>query len=201
MEIIKLAPDQKEKAITIVSAAFFNYPEFSHYFPDPNRRRHCLRWYLGKVVNTALQYGEVYTNEEVSGVAFILLPGHTRISQWEYIRCGFLPAPFVLGLRDFARSQDGEKYIGDVHEAIMGRQPHYYLWGLAVDPFQKQKGIGTALLKPILKKADAEKMPVYLETHDEKNVAYYQKFGFELVSESIIPQFSIPVWAMVREPV
>jgi ribosomal protein S18 acetylase RimI-like enzyme len=200
MEIVKLAPAQKEKAITVVSAAFFDYPEFIHYFPDPNRRRHCLPWYLGKVINTALEYGEVYTNDEISGVAFILPPGHTRISQLEYMHCGFLPAPFVLGLRNFIRSQNGEDYIGNVHEATMGGRPHYYLWGLAVDPFQKRKGIGTALLKPLLQKADADQKPVYLETHDEKNVAYYQQFGFELASKSIVPQFNIPVWAMVREP-
>ena len=38
----------------------------------------------------------------------------------------------------------------------MGDRPHYYLWGLTVDPSQKRKGIGTALLKPVIEKADVE---------------------------------------------
>ena len=201
MEIVKLDPSKKKHAVNVLCAAFFDYPEFDFYFPDPEKRKRCLPWYLGKVMNTALRYGEVYTTQEISGVAFILPPGHSRISQWEYVLCGFLPAPFVLGMQDFIRSQQGEEFIGDMHEKIMQGRPHYYLWGLAVDPAQKRKGIGTALLGPILAKADAEKKPVYLETHDEKNVAYYQRSGFYLATTSRIPKFDIPVWCMVREPV
>jgi ribosomal protein S18 acetylase RimI-like enzyme len=201
MEIVKLDPSKKKHAVNVLCAAFFDYPEFDFYFPDPEKRKRCLPWYLGKVMNTALRYGEVYTTQEISGVAFILPPGHSRISQWEYVLCGFLLAPFVLGMQDFIRSQKGEEFIGDIHEKIMQGRLHYYLWGLVVDPAQKRKGIGTALLGPILAKADAEKKPVYLETHDEKNVAYYQRSGFYLATTSSIPKFDIPIWCMVREPV
>ncbi|MGD0707800.1 MAG: GNAT family N-acetyltransferase [Anaerolineaceae bacterium] len=200
MEIVKLDPSKKKHAVDVLCTAFFDYPEFDFYFPDPEKRKRCLPWYLGKVMNTALRYGEVYTTQEISGVAFILPPGHTKISQWEYVLCGFLPAPFVLGMQDFIRSQQGEEFIGDIHEKIMYGRPHYYLWGLVVDPAQKRKGIGTALLGQILAKADVEKKPIYLETHDEKNVAYYQKSGFYLATTSSIPKFDIPVWCMVREP-
>jgi ribosomal protein S18 acetylase RimI-like enzyme len=201
MEVVKLNPIHKQKAAQVLSAAFFDYPEFRFYFPDPERRKRCLPWYLGRVVDTALNYGEVYTNPQITGVAFVLQPGHTRISQWEYIRSGFLPAPFVLGFRDFERSQAGEAFIGNIHEAVMAGRPHYYLWGLAVDPQQKRKGIGSALLEPLLAKADADQQPVYLETHDEKNVAYYQRFGFQLAKQSCIPQSDLVVWSLVREPI
>ena len=160
-----------------------------------------MPWYLGKVVDTAIHYGEVYTNPEATGVSFILPPWHTRISQIEYIHCGFLPAPFILGLRDFVRSQLCEDFIGKMHEEIMAGRQHYYLWGLAVDPAQKRCGIGSALLRPILARADAEQMPIYLETHDEKNVAYYQRVGFTLEKEAEIPDSSISVYGMVREPI
>jgi ribosomal protein S18 acetylase RimI-like enzyme len=201
MEIVNLNPTNKQQAVNILCLAFYSYPEFIHYFPDPKKRTHLLPWYLEKVMNTAMHYGEVYTTPETSGVSFILPPGHTRISQWEYIRCGFLPAPLVLGLRDFVRSQMGEDFIGKKHDEVMGVRPHYYLWGLAVDPALKRKGIGSALLQPILARADAEKMPIYLETHDEKNVAYYQKTGFQLVKTADLPNSSVSVYCMVREPI
>ncbi len=63
----------------------------------------------------------------------------------------------------------------------MRNRPHYYLWGLAVDPNHQVKGIGAALMLPVLTQADAQKVPIYLETHDEKNVSYYQKHGFDLI--------------------
>ena len=201
MEIIKLDPRQKKKASDVIAAAFFDYPMFTFYFPDPKRRAHYLPWYLGNVLNCALSYGEVYTTPEISGVIFTLPPGHTKISQSEYIRNGFLLTPFLLGFWNFVRSQDCEKFVGDTHEKIMNHRPHYYLWGLAVDPSQKRRGVGTALLKPIIDIADSEKKPIYLETHDETNVAYYQRWGFSLIHTGKIPKYELPIWCMLREPI
>ncbi len=200
MDIIELDPRQKKKAVDVIVAAFFDYPMFDFYFPDRSTRKHVMTWYLGKVLNCALRYGDVHTNPEVSGVIFTLPPEHTKLSQWEYIQNGFLFAPLVLGRRDFARSQKCETFVAEEHEKIMQDRPHYYLWGLVVDPAHKQQGIGTALLLPFLAKADQQKMPVYLETHDEKNVTYYQRVGFELVRSTTIPGTDVPIWCMVREP-
>jgi ribosomal protein S18 acetylase RimI-like enzyme len=199
MDIVKLDTQRKKEALDVIVAAFFDYPEFHYYFPDPVQRKRVMAWYLGRVLDTAVRYGEVFTTWDRSGVIFILPPGHTRISQWEYIRCGFLPAALVLGMRDFIRSQKAEDYLGTLHESTMAGRPHYYLWGLVVDPARKRQGIGTALLSSLLARADAEKMPIYLETHDEKNVAYYQRFGFQLAKTGCIPQSDVRVWAMVRE--
>jgi ribosomal protein S18 acetylase RimI-like enzyme len=201
MEIIKLDPRQKKKASSVLAAAFFDYPMFTFYFPDPKRRARYLPWYLGNVLNCALRYGEVYTTPEISGVAFTLPPGHTKLSTWEYIQNGFLGAPFLLGFRNYRRSMDCETFVGNTHEKIMDSRPHYYLWGLVVDPGQKRKGIGTALMQPVNAKADADKKPIYLETHDEKNVAYYQRMGFDLVHTDRIQKYELPIWCMLREPV
>ena len=75
MEIIKLDPNQKGKASQVLSAAFFDYPMFTFYFPDPKKRSRNLGWYLGNVLNCALRYGDVYTTPEISGVAFTLPAG------------------------------------------------------------------------------------------------------------------------------
>jgi GNAT superfamily N-acetyltransferase len=138
-------------------------------------------------------------NPEVSGVIFILPPGHTKISLMEYIRCGFLFAPFALGLSGYKRSMECEDFVARTHGELMKDRQHYYLWGLAVRPGEKRKGIGSALMEPVLAKADAEGMPIYLETHDEKNVAYYRRHGFELVHTGGIPDYGLKVWCMLRE--
>jgi len=200
IEIIKLDAPHKKRASAVVAAAFYDYPMFTCYFPDPGKRARVLPWYLGNALNCAQRYGEVYTTPEVSGVIFTLPPGHTKISLREYIRNGYLLSPLILGLRDYMRSQECEKFVDDTHEKIMNHRPHDYLWGLAVDPSQKQRGVGSALLKPFVEKANAENMPVYLETHDETNVAYYQRTGFSLVHTDKILKFNLSFWCMVREP-
>jgi ribosomal protein S18 acetylase RimI-like enzyme len=200
MEIIRLDRRQLGRASEVVAASFFDYPMFTFYFPDPQHRTRYLPWYFKNVLNTALRYGEVYTTPEVSGVIFTLPPGHTRISIWEYIQNGFLLTAFVLGFRNYKRSMECEDFVGATHAELMKNRPHHYLWGLAVDPGQKAQGIGTALMRPLLVQANAEKMPIYLETHDEKNVRYYQRHGFNLLRTTYIPKHGLPIWCMLREP-
>jgi GNAT superfamily N-acetyltransferase len=200
MEVIRVDPRQQIRATEVITASFFDYPMFTFYFPDPKRRARNLVWYLGNVVKCALRYGEVYTTSDFAGVAFTLPPGHTKISQLEYIQNGFLPSIFKLGFRNFVRSQACEEFVANTHEDIMRGRPHYYLWGLAIEPSQKRKGVGTALMQPILRKADAEKLPIYLETHDENNVKYYQRMGFTLARADKITKYGLPIWCMLREP-
>jgi len=192
---------QSKMALDVLSASFFDYPIFTFYFPDPKRRTRYLSWYFRNILNCALRYGEVYTTPEISGVVFTLPPDHTKISMWEYIQSGFFLTPFVLGFRNYKKSIYCENFVGYTQEKLMKTRLHYYLWGLAVDPSQKAKGIGAALMQPVLAKADARKMPIYLETHDEKNIQYYQKYGFVLIHTVRIPRYELPIWCMLREPI
>ena len=64
---------------------------------------------------------------------------------------------------------------------------YYYLWGLAVAPDKLKKGVGEALMRYVLTKIDAQGLPVYLETHMERNTRYYQKYGFKLIHTTEIP--------------
>ena len=173
---------------------------FTFYFPDIKRRTRYLPWYFRNILNTAHRYGEIHTTTDISGVLFSLPPDHPKISTWEYVQNGFLITPLIMGLRNYARSMECERFVDDTREKLMRHRPHYYLWGLAVDPNQKKSGIGSALLQHILDKADRGKTPVYLETHSEKNVPYYQKHNFDLIHLVIIPKHNLPFWCMLREP-
>jgi len=201
MEIITLNPHQRKQAAAVMAAAFYHYPMFTFYFPDPEKRTRLLPWYLGNVLRCALRYGEVYTTPEITGVLFTLPPGHTKITQWEYVQNGFLLTPFLLGAQKYKESSNCEDFVARTHEELMQGRPHYYLWGLTVHPVHKAEGIGSALLQPVLAKADKEKMPFYLETHDEKNVVYYQRHGFSLTHTTEIPNYGLPLWCMLREPI
>jgi ribosomal protein S18 acetylase RimI-like enzyme len=111
-----------------------------------------------------------------------------------------LLTPVLLGFRNYKQSMDCESFVGKTQEVIMNNRPHYYLWGLGVDPLHQAKGIGTALMLPLLKKANAQKTPIFLETHAEENVRYYQRHGFTLMCTKKIPRYGLPIWCMLREP-
>lgn len=168
MEIIKLDKNQVKRAAEVVASAFFNYPMLVHYFPNLRKRKRWLPWYMKKTLNCAIHYGEAFYTNDFSGVIFFLPPGHTRLTTGEYIQNGFLLLPLVMGLKDYSRSDECEKFVADTHERLMDGRKHYYLWGLVADPKAQRKGVGSALISILLNKADAENMPVYLETHDQK---------------------------------
>jgi ribosomal protein S18 acetylase RimI-like enzyme len=76
-------------------------------------------------------------------------------------------------------------------------EPHWYLAVLGTDPSFQRTGAGTALLDPVLARIDAEGLPAYLETQKEANLAWYGRFGFELV-ERVDVRACPPIWTMRR---
>jgi len=200
MKIISLDKKMQKQASAVLAAAFFDYPMMRHYFPSERKRRKALPWYMEKTLACAMKYGDAIVAEDCTGVMFTLPPGHVRLTDAEYIRCGFLFVPFVMGPKNYKKSNECEKFVADTHERLMDGREHYYLWGLVTDPAVQRSGVGKALLKTLIDKADAEDMPIYLETHEQKNVTYYHKFGFELICEVTIPKHGLEVWCMIREP-
>jgi GNAT superfamily N-acetyltransferase len=69
-----------------------------------------------------------------------------------------------------------------------------------IAPMQQGQGIGSALLQPVLARADAHRLPCYLETGVARNVPFYERHGFQVVAEGILPRGGPPLWAMVRVP-
>ena len=55
-------------------------------------------------------------------------------------------------------------------------------------------------MRPILARAGAEGLPCYLETQNERNVPFYERHGFEVVSDGEVPKRGLRGWAMVGDP-
>jgi GNAT superfamily N-acetyltransferase len=62
------------------------------------------------------------------------------------------------------------------------------------------KGIGTALMRPILERCDSDGMPAYLEASSTRNRACYLRQGFEVTEEFTFPNGGPVSWRMWRPP-
>jgi GNAT superfamily N-acetyltransferase len=78
-------------------------------------------------------------------------------------------------------------------------EPHWYLAVLATDPTVQGRGIGSALLAPILERCDREGLLAYTETQKPENVSWYARAGFTVSDEVRLPG-TPPVWCLRREP-
>ena len=71
---------------------------------------------------------------------------------------------------------------------------------VGVDPDHQGRGIGRALVELGLAHADERGAAAFLETGTERNVGYYERFGFRVVAEEDAPDGGPHVWFMRREP-
>jgi ribosomal protein S18 acetylase RimI-like enzyme len=78
-------------------------------------------------------------------------------------------------------------------------RPHWYLSLLGTDPDARGNGLGSAVLRPVLERSDAEAVGIYLESSKERNIAFYARLGFRLTAEFRLPR-GPRMWAMWREP-
>jgi ribosomal protein S18 acetylase RimI-like enzyme len=90
-----------------------------------------------------------------------------------------------------------DSYADTLHAACVP-SPHWYLFVIGVEPECQGRGVGDALLRPMLARADREGTPVYLETHNRGNVGFYQKYGFDVAEEGRMPGGDVTVYAMLR---
>jgi len=65
-------------------------------------------------------------------------------------------------------------------------EQHWHLGPIGVLPTHQGLGIGSILMDRFCKEVDACMAKAYLETDLDKNVRFYEKFGFKVVSESKI---------------
>jgi hypothetical protein len=82
--------------------------------------------------------------------------------------------------------------------------PHLYWrissWKSTDIVFHLANGTSAKLIQPVLAIADIDRLPCYLETMNEMNVPFYEKHGFRVVSDGVVPGHRLSVWAMLREP-
>ena len=76
-----------------------------------------------------------------------------------------------------------------------------YLFNLSIKKEAQGKGIASKLMRPMLQFCDDERMVAFLETNKEVNVGIYKHFGFDLMSEALIPKTPVMHYSMVRRPV
>ncbi|QBJ95062.1 N-acetyltransferase [Rhodococcus sp. ABRD24] len=85
-------------------------------------------------------------------------------------------------------------------ESVHPEEPHWYLATIGTAGSARGGGHGKALLLSRLSRCDAEYAPAYLESSKEENIPYYERFGFEVTGEIVIPNGGPTLWQMWRRP-
>jgi ribosomal protein S18 acetylase RimI-like enzyme len=185
--IVRMPRGQFAEAREMLTRAFLDYPLMKYANARRARRRRGVATLYGAIVRDTLRHGEVYVSAGLEGACCWLPPGVGLPTFAREVRSGMLGLPFGFGWAGFQRL------------AKFDQMPHWFLATIGVDPALQGRGIGSALLAPVLARADEQRTCCYLETHAADNVRLYERHGFRIM-EHIENPATVPLWAMLRPP-
>ena len=176
-----------------LARAFHDDPVMEWFFPDPSKRAAYTERFFRLRVSGLLADEEVYTTEDHSGAACWSPPGRWEMSTLEGLR-------FVMRVLPMTRSRTPLLAEGwSLVDAAHPEEPHWYLAILGTEPDAQGRGIGSALLRPVLEDCDRNEVPAYLESSKEANLDFYGRHGFRVTGELTLPD-GPTIWPMWREP-
>lgn len=190
-------PEDLSAVAAVAARAFEDDPAFIWFLPNEKKRLAKLTYFFRVFSGSQfpLEFADMSTTSDHAGLCTWLGP-----EEWEpptRTMLGPITRMFgKLGTRSFLKFVLAMGEMKKNHP----KEPHWYLSTLATDPPRQRTGVGAALLASGLARCDATRLPAYLETQKEENVAYYSRFGFRVVNEVDLPMGGPHLWLMWRDP-
>jgi ribosomal protein S18 acetylase RimI-like enzyme len=193
---VRLATEDDLRRVALVLAdAFSNDPPMRWVMNDSPGVVQRLRHYFEALVSRVhLQRGEVWLSDDPLGAAAWVKPG-----AWP------LPASVQLSLgpvllRTFGRHPRRAIEAARSVERNHPEAPHWYLDYIGVAGSARGRGTGSALMRPVLDRCDAERKPAFLNAGSEASRDLYARHGFEVTERFALPRGGPPLWRMWRAP-
>jgi predicted GNAT family N-acyltransferase len=100
-----------------------------------------------------------------------------------------LGARFMATMTDAlpAHAMERLMVLGDVTDRVHPQEPHWYLGLLATRTRAQGSGAGSRMLERTLALVDEDGMAAYLESTNPRNVPFYERHGFVVTGEEVLP--------------
>lgn len=177
--------------VATLSEAFHAVPIFRWFIPDDGRRAEILPAFFSAMCEAYLPWGEIHRSSDGRAAALWEPPGARMPEAQAAVLAERLPE--VLGEYGSTMNE-----VGPLLAPWHPSEPHYFLHFLAVRPEAQGRGYGSALLRPVLDRCDAEGIPAYLDATSEENKRLYERHEF-VVQHKVTLRDSPPLWCMLRE--
>jgi GNAT superfamily N-acetyltransferase len=199
-DIVPVREDQIDIAAGVLARAFQLDPPMVYVWPDATARARVLPSLMKAFVTYGSMFGEPLTMSGKPEAVALWLPldDLSETPERDH-RAGIDQIPALLGAEAFARFLHIATTVGRFHK-LSAPGKHLYLSILGVEPSRQGQGLGSALIRPMLERADVAGLPCYLDTFQPRNVPLYQKHGFKITVEEVEPNSGVRGWGFLREP-
>lgn len=190
-----------DEAALVAVRGFYTDPFFVYMSPKGRMRNRGLFYFFRTAMKHLGPKGEIWTvrdsRNQIVGISAWIAPG--GYPQPVATQLASIPGSFRALYRRPKSLIDGNKYLTAVAKAHP-KDPHWYLYLLVADPEMQRRGVGSMLLNARLPQMDAEGVGGYLETQKQDNIAYYRRFGYELVKPLSPVEGGPPIFTLWRPP-
>jgi GNAT superfamily N-acetyltransferase len=194
-DIRKMSRNDLAPVSVALARAFYDDPHFRWIVRDDAKRLPRMeRGFATFIGRIWLPHDESYVHERGIGAALWMPPGTWHLGWVAQLR--LLPAILSNLRADSTRLLTAITWMEKNHP----HESHWYLPAIGVTPSWQGRGYGAALLRPMLERCDADRVPAYLEASTPRNRALYERHGFEVVEEGSYADDAPPLWRMWREP-
>lgn len=174
----------RRAVVDVLTEAFMDDPVVSWLFPDEGERRRLQPYFYEPM----LTHAETYLAGERDGAAV-----------WLSLAAGQTPYEAPESPTDFGAH--GARLMA-VGQLLAQRHPyseaHLYLPCMGVVPAARGNGLGSALLRDRLERADAEGLGTYLEASSPRSRDLYLRHGFTDAGEPVRVPDGPTLWPMWR---
>lgn len=180
--------DERDVAAEVLTDAFVDEDGLNYWLRQgAAKQRARARFFAAAARDTVHPARDLYLAEDdgaALGAAIWLKPGQKAFDFSALRQIALTPLLFqIAGVRGSLRGLDLGERLDRLHPAA----PHAHLVFLGVSRAAQGRGIGSAILKETLAPLDASGTVAFLEATTERNVALYQRHGFEVTAELKLP--------------
>jgi len=191
----------------LLACAFVADPAYAYLFPSLERRVAGLGDFFARNLRTHLPYACTFVavDDGDQPIATVTLrpPAGINISLWTMLRRGLLPFALAHGRAAVERLFWLKRTYDALEADAAQHESHAYVHMMAVMPEHQGRGLGGHLLTRVLAASEGtgRLRQTVLITHLDRNVAFYDRHGFELLSDRTLQPpdgDSYTVWSMRR---
>ena len=182
----------------ILADAFADDPVISWLIPPGvDNRDERLTLFFTAMSRTYLRFGKpCYIAGDDMGAALWGSPGSWALPMSEMTDEEVEPFITAFGER-LGVSTELQLQVEGLHPT---EPAHLYLAYLGARRASQGQGHGSRLMQAVLKQADADGVPAYLESSNARNVPLYERHGFKVVGEFQALNDGPTIWRMWRDP-
>lgn len=191
--------DERGEVASILAGAFGDEAGLNYWLRQGGAKDRARSAFFNAavrdVVHPARRLWLAECGDERLGAAIWLKPGDKAFAFTPLQEVLLTPLLYrVAGFAGMNKAMQLGRKLAEVHP----REPHAHLVFLGVSPSAQGRGVGSAMLKETLAPLDSGGVLGYLEATTERNVALYQRHGFEVTGAFELP--GLHMRTMTRQP-